>query len=249
MILLEVCCGSAKDVLAAERGGADRVELNSALSLGGLTPDLGNLILCREKTAIPVIAMLRPRAGGFCYSELEYQTMLRSAEALLAAGADGLAFGFLTGDREVDRGRTRELVSLIHSHGKEAVFHRAFDCVRNLPEAAEILVEAGVDRVLTSGGESTAILGKDCLSKLLENYGLRLEILAGSGVRSENVTELLNAGICQVHSSCRGYGEDKTARGNGVSFSCEGTPQWYHYEAVSEETVRNLKQKIRQWEH
>lgn len=247
MILLEVCCGSAEDVLAAERGGADRAELNSALSLGGLTPDLGSLILCKEKAAIPVIAMLRPRGGGFCYSDVEYQTMRRSAECLLVAGADGLAFGFLTADRRVDRERTSSLVSLVHSYGKEAVFHRAFDCVRDFPEAVEILMEAGVDRILTSGGEVTALLGKERLKELQEIYGSRLEILAASGVRSDNVSELLGAGICQVHSSCRGYREDKTAQGNGVSFSYAGMPEWYHYEMVSEEEVRNLKQKIRQW--
>lgn len=249
MTLLEVCCGSTEDVLAAERGGADRAELNSALSLGGLTPEIGSVLLCKEQASIPVIAMLRPRAGGFCYSDLEYQTMLRSAEALLNAGADGLAFGFLTADRTVDRERTRELVFMIHSHGKEAVFHRAFDCARDLPEAAEILVGTGVDRVLTSGGECTALLGKERLQKLQEVYGSRLEILAGSGVRSDNVTELLDAGICQVHSSCRGYGEDKTARANGVTFSYEGVPEWYHYEMVSEEQVRSLKRKILQRKH
>lgn len=237
-----------EDVLAAERGGADRVELNSALSLGGLTPEQGSLVLCKGRAAIPVIAMLRPRGGGFCYSDVEYQTMLRSAEHLLAAGADGLAFGFLTADREVDRERTEQMVSLIHSYGKEAVFHRAFDCVRIFPEAVETLIQTGVDRILTSGGEHTALMGQECLRNLQSVYGNRIEILAGSGVRSENVAELLEkTGIRQVHSSCRGYREDRTARGNGVSFSYAGCPEWYHYEAVAEEQVRSLKQNVQQW--
>ena len=92
-ILIEACCGSADDALEAARGGADRVELNSALYLGGLTPSAGSLRVLRESSGVPVMAMLRPREGGFCYSGTAFRTMLADGELLLRAGADGLVFG------------------------------------------------------------------------------------------------------------------------------------------------------------
>lgn len=248
MIFFEVCCGSAMDAIAAENGGASRIELNSALSLGGLTPDIGSLLICKEKLKIPVIAMLRPRGGGFCYKTQEYEAMYKSAEILLQSGADGLAFGFLQEDRTVDVKRATEITKLIHSYGKEAVFHRAFDLVRDFDEAIEQLISIGIDRILTSGGESTALEGAGCLAHLEAQYGSKIEILAGSGVRCGNVRQLLEkTGVHQIHSSCRGFCEDKTARGNGVSFSYEGLPEWLCFETVSEAQVRELKQEILQF--
>lgn len=124
-VLLEVCCGSADDVLEAWRGGADRVELNANLFQGGLTPTIGTLRAVKAHADIPVMAMIRPRAGGFCYTDVEYETMREDARALLEAGADGLVFGFLHGDGTVDAARTREMVAL--AEGRPCVFHRALD--------------------------------------------------------------------------------------------------------------------------
>ena len=101
-ILIEACCGSADDALEASRGGADRVELNAALYLGGLTPSIGSLRVLREASAVPVMAMLRPREGGFRYTDTAFASMLADGEQLLAAGADGLVFGCLTPDGEID---------------------------------------------------------------------------------------------------------------------------------------------------
>lgn len=242
---LEVCCGSFADACAAERGGASRIELNSALSLGGLTPDIGSVLLRKEHLHIPVIAMLRPRAGGFCYTQDEFLVMRKSAEQLLLAGVDGLAFGILTETREVDAYRTKELTELVKSHGKEVVFHRAIDCVPSFACAIETLVSLGVTRVLTSGGAQTALQGDTQIRELQQIYGTSIEILAGSGVRSENVAELLKqTGVYQVHSSCKTFMKDYTAKGNGVSFAYEGCPDWYCYEAVSEDEVRKLWNSI-----
>lgn len=245
MICFEVCCGSVMDAAAAQRGGADRVELNSALSLGGLTPDIGSLSLCKEKISIPVIAMLRPRGGGFCYTPEEYEAMQRSAELMLRAGADGLAFGFLHSDGSIDMQRTVEMTKRIHSYGKEAVFHRAFDLSADFEKAAEQLIAAGVERILTSGGENTAPEGAKTLAYLQKTYGSQIEFLAGSGVRSSNVRQLVEqTRVTQVHSSCRGFFKDETARGNGVSFAYEGVPEWCQYEVVSEAQVREIKDTI-----
>lgn len=251
MIELEVCCGSFADAAAAERGGATRIELNSALFLGGLTPDIGSVRLCVEQIKIPVIAMLRPRDGGFCYTPDEFLAMEKSAECLLQAGVDGLAFGFLTKECGIDTKRTAKIAALAHSYGKEAVFHRAFDCVPSFSSAAEQLIDAGIDRILTSGGKATASAGWLCLRDLQTAYGDRIEILAGSGVRSENVAKLLvRTGICQIHSSCKGYLEDFTARGNDVSFSSAGAgDEWYRYDAVSERTVGALAEQLLSYEN
>lgn len=244
-MLLEVCCGGVKDAILAEQGGASRIELNSALPLGGLTPDIGTFCTCREQVRIPVIVMIRPREGGFHYDAAEYTAMQKSAEYMLKAGADGLAFGFLGKDRTVDEERTKEFVSMIHAYGKEAVFHRAFDVTISLDEAVKRLIWLGVDRILTSGGEKTALEGADTLARLQNRYGKQIEILAGSGIRAGNVQELIaKTKITQVHSSCGGWNTDDTARGNGVLFCSAGAPDWNCYQAVSDSQVRQIKQRI-----
>ena len=141
-ILLEICCGSADDVIEAERGGADRVELNSNLFQGGLTPTLGALRTVKRRTRVPVMCMVRPRAGGFCYTDTEYEVAREDARLLLENGADGLVFGFLHSDGTVDEGRTRALVDLCK--GRPCVFHRALDVVPDWKRALDQLISLGV---------------------------------------------------------------------------------------------------------
>ena len=158
-ITFEVCAGSYQDCLAAEKGGADRVELNSALSVGGLTPSLISLMRAKKETSLKIVCMVRPRAGGFCYDETEAQLMLEEAELLLEHGADGIAFGFLKADRTVDAEKTKKMVELIHVKGGEAVFHRAFDVTPEPAKAIETMIDCGVDRLLTSGQQAKALEG------------------------------------------------------------------------------------------
>lgn len=249
MIALEVCCGSYEDAVTAEHCGASRIELNSALELGGLTPDNGTLCLCKEELTIPVMAMLRPRAGGFCYTQAEFCAMQKSAEQLLAAGADGLVFGILTPERQVDAARTKILTNLAHACGREAVFHRAFDCTTDLLKSAEILAEIGVDRILTSGGAETACEGGEMLRLLQTQFGKKIEILPGCGVRKENVCGLLKAtGVSQVHSSCKGMQSDFTAHGNTVSFAVQEGENWHAYACVDGAMVRQMCHELKRLE-
>ena len=164
--IVEICCGSYEDALAAYHGGAKRIELNSALYLGGLTPSLGTLILTKRNTDLKVIAMVRPRGAGFCYSDADFQVMKADAELLLQNGADGIAFGFLDGNGEIEENQTREMTDIIKRHQGEAVFHRAFDCVQEPCKAIEKLIEIGIDRILTSGGQEKAMDGIELLAKL-----------------------------------------------------------------------------------
>ncbi len=203
-ITVEACCGSAADVIEAALGGADRAELNTALELGGLTPTPGALRTARASCGIPVMVMLRPRAGGFCYDDTEYRTMLSDAEALLSAGADGLVFGILTERGTVDRKRCARLASLAHDAGKEAVFHRALDVVPCWEEALDALADLGIDRVLTSGQAASAPLGMDTLSQMVRCAAGRIAIMPGGGIRRENALQVVRrTGCTQIHLSAR----------------------------------------------
>ena len=163
---IEICCGSALDRLAAQAGGADRIELNSALALGGLTPTLANLIEAQKKVTIPIITMVRSRGAGFCTSEAEFEILYADAELLLTHGADGLAFGALHADRTINAEQTRKMIDLAHRYGKEFVFHRAFDCAVDWDVALSQLIAWKADRILTSGGQAKAEQGIDVIARL-----------------------------------------------------------------------------------
>lgn len=243
---LEVCCGSYQDCLKAQAGGADRIELNAALELGGITPPLASFQLAREALTIPIIAMIRPRGGGFCYRANEALEMLKQAESLLAAGANGLAFGALTRELEVNEDLVRQLTDLCHQAKAEAVVHRAFDISRNPFAMVETLINIGVDRILTSGQQGTALEGARLIKALHEQYGDQIEILPGAGIKVSNVMALLNqTRVKQVHSSCSKAVEDGGNHNHGVSFAMNDQNT---YKVVSETEVRQLKNFITVWE-
>lgn len=197
-ILLEICCGSADDVIEAAKGGADRVELNSNLFQGGLTPTVGSLRVVKRHVSIPVMTMVRPRAGGFCYTEAEYEVAREDARVLLENGADGLVFGFLHEDGTVDIERTRELVRI--AGGKPCVFHRALDVVPDWKRALDQLISLGVTRVLTSGQQSDVFFALDTIREMIEYVDGAIEILPGAGITLENVQKVVDATHCtQVH--------------------------------------------------
>jgi copper homeostasis protein len=239
--MLEVCCGSFEDAMAAYEAGAERIELNSALSLGGLTPSLGSLILVKQYTDLEVMSMVRARGAGFCYTTYQYEQMLEDARLLAAYGTDGIVFGFLKEDRTIDKIRTKEFVQLIHDEGGKAVFHRAFDCVKDPYEAVETLIDLGVDRILTSGQQETAEEGISLLKDLQERYGRQIELLPGCGIRPENAVKIMKeTGISQVHSSCQSLENDVTTAGEKVSYGYLDGEDESKYQIVSEEKVRQM---------
>lgn len=243
--IIEVCCGSYDDALASYRGGAKRIELNSALYLGGLTPSLASLILTKKNTDLKVITMVRPRAAGFCYTNEEFETMKLDVTLMLENGADGIAFGCLTSESEIDVKQTKEIVDIIKSFDKEVVFHRAFDCVRDVDKTMNILIELGVDRVLTSGLMPKAMDGIEMIKYLQDKYGDRIEILAGSGMNASNAKEIMEkTGISQVHSSCKGRRNDSTTSGKFVNYCYAGEPHQNDYDVVDEELVRKIVNSI-----
>lgn len=241
--LFEVCAGSVQDCINAQLGGADRVELNSALHLGGLTPSLAMLKLVKEKTSLKVICMDRPRAAGFCYDDVEIETMFEDAKILLENGADGISFGFLKSDATINVTETKKMVELIHQYQKEAVFHRAFDCVDNPMHAIKQLIDCGVDRILTSGLQPTAMQGASVLEKLQSEFGDQIELLAGSGINANNIRALKEqTGLHQFHGSCKEWCKDPTTTVGNVSYAYHESDD---YDCVSLEKVRSIVQELR----
>ncbi len=198
--LVEIVCTSLDDVCSAEEGGADRIELVSAIELGGLTPTAGTMAAVAKHCRLPVMSMIRPRTGGFLYSAAEFQSMLGDIEILGELGSEGFVFGILDENRTVDKGRCSRLVSACGT--KQSVFHRAFDIVADPFAAIEALIDCGFTRILTSGQAATAHLGAECIARLVVSARGRIEILPASGIRSENVKALKKlTGATQFHLS------------------------------------------------
>lgn len=239
--MLEICCGSYEDALAAYHGGAKRIELNNALHLGGLTPSLGALRLTKKNTDLKVITMVRPRGAGFHYSAADFETMKIDTELMMQNGADGIAFGCLDEHGNIDVSQTQEIIDIIKKYDGEVVFHRAFDCVQDPYQSIEKLIEMGVDRILTSGLKAKAMDGIDLIADLQKKYGDKIELLAGSGMNASNAKEMMDkTGISQVHSSCKGWVCDPTTTGEEVSYSYAPEPHANDYDVVDEELVKKL---------
>lgn len=235
-MIIEVCCGSYEDALCAYHAKAQRIELNSALALGGLTPSVASLRLVKSSTPLEVACMVRPRKGGFRYLETEVEQMLAEAKDLLEAGADAIVFGFLNEDGTIDEYHTIKMMRVIRQYpGRKAVFHRAFDVVPDVDEAINTLIKLGVNRILTGGLAATAMEGIDMIRYLQDTYGSQIEILAGCGVNKDNVRELAErTGVTQIHGSFSKRDKDLTATRNGVDFGSGGLEHTdkHHVEAV-----------------
>ena len=242
--LLEVCCGSVEDVLQAEKGGADRVELNSCLFHGGLTPSIGELITAKKLSKLPIMTMVRPRQGGFLYTDAEYSTALADAEALLENGADGLVFGFLNADGTLDDRRTKELARLAGNRIK--VFHRAIDVVGDWKATLARLIEIGIDRVLTSGQAPDAYYGAEVIRQMIEFAQGAIEILPGGGVTMRNLDRVIRETGCRaVHiAKFRQYTDPSTAGNPDIFYGGALYPPEDRYEVIDGDYVAAVRAKL-----
>jgi copper homeostasis protein len=198
-MILEVCIDSVESALAAQEGGAARVELCADLERGGTTPSAGMIESVREHISIALYAMIRPRPGDFCYSEYEFEVMKSDVEKAKALGIDGVVFGILTSRGTIDTERARKLVEL--ARPLSVTFHRAIDDCMDLLKAMEDLKEIGVNRVLTSGGMTNVADGIETLKTLVENSGPSLRVIAGGGITFENVRDVVSrSGVREVHA-------------------------------------------------
>ncbi len=207
---IEICAGSYQDVLeACQIDAVDRIELNSSLELGGITPSLATFRLARAKTNKKIICMVRPRTAGFLYQEAEKKVMFQDAQLFLEEGADGIVFGFLNSDSTIDMETTAQMVSLIHGYGKEAVFHKAFDLTPDPKQACQQLIQLGVQRILTSGQADTTLQGVACIRALQEEFGNQIEILPGGGITATTIVSILEQSKCtQFHMTAKSTYED-----------------------------------------
>ena len=197
-IVLEACVDSVEAALAAQEGGADRVELCADLLEGGITPSGGTIQLACERLDIPVNVIIRPRGGDFCYSDVEYEGMRRDIELAKMAGANGVVIGILNPDGTVDVERTGALVAL--ARPLSVTFHRAFDVSRDPYEALEALIGLGIDRVLTSGQEPSVLEGLDRIVDLVRAAQGRIIVMPGGGITERNIRKIVAAsGVREVH--------------------------------------------------
>ena len=197
-LVFEVCVDSVESAVAAERGGADRVELCDNLLEGGTTPSGGAVEAARALLGLKLHVMIRPRGGDFCYSPVELDVMRRDVELAKRLGADGVVFGLLTEDAAVDLERTQELVEL--ARPLSVTFHRAFDMAREPFQALEDLAALGVDRVLTSGQEASVVEGLDLVAELVRRAGDRIVVMPGGGLGERNIAKVVAAtGARELH--------------------------------------------------
>lgn len=201
--LFEVCANSVESCLAAQAGGANRVELCAGIPEGGTTPSFGDIALARELlTSTKLHVIIRPRSGDFLYSPLEQRIMLKDIENARQLGADGVVFGCLTAEGEVDMPLMKQLMEA--SKGMSVTFHRAFDVCRNPEKALEDIIALGCDRILTSGQQPTAEQGIPLLTKLETQAADRIILLAGCGVNENNIQHIAQkTGIHEFHFSAR----------------------------------------------
>ena len=196
-LVLEICIDSVESAIASQQGGADRVELCDNLLEGGTTPSAGTIALARKNIDIDLNVIIRPRGGDFLYSDVEFQVMEYDIEQAKQLGANGVVIGILNQDGTVDVERTRTLVGL--ARPLSVTFHRAFDVSRDPFEALEALVNLGIDRVLTTGQESSALEGLDLITDLVQTAADRIIIMPGGGTERSVQKVVAQTGVKEFH--------------------------------------------------
>lgn len=242
--IVEICVDSLQSAIAAEKGGAHRVELCANLMAGGTTPNLGLIELVRENLSIDVNVMIRPRPGEFCYSNLEIAVMKRDIEIIKKTGVNGIVVGVLKPNGDINKETLEELIEV--AKPLPITFHRAFDMVRDPYESLDILIDLGVERVLTSGKENIAIDGIDLIKELVDKSKDNIIIMPGSGINEENVKHLiLNTGVREIHLSAKKkVSSNMDYRNNKVNMGINTVLSEYDNYFTCEESVRAINMKL-----
>lgn len=213
--LLEVAANSVASALAAQAGGAARIELCAALELGGLTPSHAAIALARARLDIPIHVLIRPRPGDFVYDDLECETMLRDIEHCMALGCEGVVLGVLDADGNVDSARCGGLIAA--ATGMNVTFHRAFDCARDPERALEDVIALGFGRLLTSGQAADAGVGAPLIHKLVGRARERIVVMAGAGITPDNIAVVAaGTGVREFHASAKRARSPVMRKGNAA---------------------------------
>ncbi len=240
-LTLEVCVDSVGSAVAAEQGGAHRVELCSSLFDGGVTPSAGLIATVRQTISIGLHVMIRPRGGDFCYSDDEFKIMQRDILMSKQLGADGVVLGILDLDGGVDTHRTKELVDL--ASPLKVTYHRAFDMSSDLFASLRDLQTIGVHCVLTSGGKQSAAEGADTLKRLVEAASNTIAIMAGCGIEDHNVSTLIErTGVREIHASLKSpIPSPMRYRNDRISMGAERGREYQRF-VVDHQKVQSLLQ-------
>jgi copper homeostasis protein len=199
-VVVEICVESVEHAVAAERGGADRIELCSDLASGGITPSAGLMQTARRNVAIPIHVLIRPRAGNFFYSDLEIESMKNDIETAKRIGMNGVVLGILDQDNRVDVEKAKMLACL--AHPLHVTFHRAFDLAKDRLAALEDVILTGASSILTSGGQQRATDALSILARLAQAAKNRIEIMPCGGVNSANVGRIVRVTAArEIHTS------------------------------------------------
>ncbi len=238
---LEVCVGSVEGVAAATRAGADRVELCANLIEGGTTPSSGMMKLAREVTTIPIMTMIRPRGGDFCYTEAELEVMRADIDHARESGSSGIVLGALSTDGTIDLISTQELME--RASPLPVTFHRAFDMTPDPFVALDQLIDLGVTRVLTSGQEASAEKGIPLLKELVDKAEDKIIILPGGGIREQSIRSILEStGAVEAHFSASVRSKSPmTHRNSRVFMGSPSPPGEYERTRTDEARVRAFK--------
>jgi copper homeostasis protein len=242
MITLEVCANSVTSALAAQNGGASRVELCENLHEGGTTPSHGQVMMAKKLLHIPVYPIIRPRAGDFLYTDLEFAVMKNDIANFISAGCDGIVIGILKSNGTVDKERCGELVNMAKAAGIGVTFHRALDMCRDSFEALEDVIAIGCDRILTSGGKSTAMEGVNVIAHLIKIAAGRIQIMPGSGINEHNIADLVKfTGAQEFHSSAKiRFDSQMEYRNDHILFN--GFGEEFNLELTDAERVKAILQ-------
>lgn len=237
---VEICVDSAESALAAEQGGADRVELCNNLLEGGTTPSAGTIKVARRGLKIGLHVLIRPRGGDFLYSARDMEVMREDILMAKDLGADGVVIGCLTAEGDIDASRTSELIAL--ARPAKVTFHRAFDMCRDPFQALETLAGLGVERLLTSGQEASCLEGLELLAELQRRAKGRLIIMPGGGITARNVRRIVQGtGVSEVHLTARRTVESGMSfRNPRVFMGGALRPPEFAWKATDEQAVREV---------
>ncbi|HEY5802514.1 MAG TPA: copper homeostasis protein CutC [Lysobacter sp.] len=236
--LLEIAANSLASALAAQDGGADRVELCENLGEGGCTPSYGTIAMAREHLRIPLYVLVRPRAGDFVYDSLEREVMLHDIESCVRLGCDGVVIGALDHDGAIDEAICRELIAAAGPLG--VTLHRAFDVARDQAQALETAISLGCERVLTSGAQPTAVQGADAIAALVRQADRRIRVMAGAGIGEDNLQELrARSHADEFHASAKAIRNSQMRHGNDRLTGLDT-----HWQQTDREQVRALRRAL-----
>ncbi len=244
-MLVEICIDSVEGAIAAQAGGAQRVELCADLLEGGITPSAGMITQVRKRISLALNVIIRPRGADFLYSEHELVVMAHDIQVAKDLGADGVVIGMLTAEGAIDSARTARLLDL--ARPLPVTFHRAFDMTRDPFAALDTLIDLGVDRLLTSGQQPTALAGLTLIKQLVERAAGRIVIMPGGGIDENNVGQIVaETAVSEVHFSARRLVHSgMNFRNPQVFMGGTSIPEEFAWKVTNAERVRRIIERLR----